>query len=350
MTSPTKNHPVIFIHGLWIHSTAWQPWRELFESRGYATSAPGWPGDSDTVAETRANPDAMNGLGIDDLVQHYADHIGTPKTKPLLVGHSFGGLVAQELLAAGHRRRSRGHRPGRHQGRQGPAPGAAPLSVPGAQQPRQPPPNRLPDPKQFSYAFGNTRERGRVRRPPRRLVDPRSGAADLSGGRRELRQELADEGRHPPGRTRTPAPHLRYRGPRGALEGHPGGLRALPGRTLRHRVPRVRRTGALAHHRLRLVAKSPRLRSAGWGRRASDPQFGPSWSGLRTCGRAHRRPAAPVAGSNPGTYEKALTARAMMRPKSASAIVDCTSIRYFARCVSGITSVGLKAVALVKPR
>lgn len=102
MTSTTKNHPVIFIHGLWIHSTAWQPWLELFESRGYTVSAPGWPGDSDTVAETRANPDAMNGLGIEDLVQHYADHIGTPETRPVLVGHSFGGLIVQELLAAGH--------------------------------------------------------------------------------------------------------------------------------------------------------------------------------------------------------------------------------------------------------
>lgn len=50
------------------------------------------------------------------------------------------------------------------------------------------------------------------------------------------------------------------------------------------------------------------------------------------------------------TYEKALTERATIRPKSASAMVDCTSIKYFARCVSGITSVGLNAVALVKPR
>ncbi|GAA4692397.1 alpha/beta hydrolase [Nocardioides conyzicola] len=102
MSQATKTNPVIFIHGLWIHSASWQPWQELFQSHGYATSAPGWPGDAETVAQTRAHPDAMNDIGIEQIVEHYADLIGTPETKPLLVGHSFGGLIAQELLAGGY--------------------------------------------------------------------------------------------------------------------------------------------------------------------------------------------------------------------------------------------------------
>jgi pimeloyl-ACP methyl ester carboxylesterase len=101
MTSPTKTHPVIFIHGLWIHSSAWQPWLQLFESCGYTVSAPGWPGDSPTVAETRANPDALNDMGIAEMVEHYANDIGKHEIKPIVVGHSFGGLIAQELLATG---------------------------------------------------------------------------------------------------------------------------------------------------------------------------------------------------------------------------------------------------------
>ncbi len=101
MTSTTKTNPVVFIHGLWIHSTAWQPWIEFFGNVGYSASAPGWPGDGATVAETRENPDALNDVGIERIVEHYAQLIGTPDVKPILVGHSFGGLIAQKLLASG---------------------------------------------------------------------------------------------------------------------------------------------------------------------------------------------------------------------------------------------------------
>jgi pimeloyl-ACP methyl ester carboxylesterase len=102
--SSGKTNPVIFIHGLWIHSSAWQPWLDLFSERGYTVSAPGWPGDSDTVAATRENADALNDVGIAQIVDHYAELIGTAKheVKPVIVGHSFGGLIAQELLAAGY--------------------------------------------------------------------------------------------------------------------------------------------------------------------------------------------------------------------------------------------------------
>ena len=90
---------VVFIHGLWIHSAAWKPWQDLFESKGYTTHAPGWPGDLDTVEATRANPDGLNNQGIAEICHHYADFIDGFDEKPVVVGHSFGGLIAQELLA-----------------------------------------------------------------------------------------------------------------------------------------------------------------------------------------------------------------------------------------------------------
>lgn len=94
----THRIPVLFIHGLWLHSTSWQPWIDLFRLRGYHPSAPGWPGDPDTVEEARHNPESIADHGIDDVVDHYATIIKGLETLPVLVGHSFGGMIAQKLL------------------------------------------------------------------------------------------------------------------------------------------------------------------------------------------------------------------------------------------------------------
>jgi len=96
MTTPSR--PVVFIHGLWLHASSWTPWTELFQAEGYAPLAPGWPGASDTVEETRSHPEQVAGKGIDDVVEHYVRVIGGLDTAPIVIGHSFGGLIAQRLL------------------------------------------------------------------------------------------------------------------------------------------------------------------------------------------------------------------------------------------------------------
>jgi pimeloyl-ACP methyl ester carboxylesterase len=93
-----KNNPVVFIHGLWLHASSWSPWVDLFEHAGYTATAPGWPGVRDTVAEARENPEDIADKGIDDVVEHYARIIKTLPSAPILVGHSFGGMIAEKLL------------------------------------------------------------------------------------------------------------------------------------------------------------------------------------------------------------------------------------------------------------
>ena len=93
--------PVVFVHGLWLHSSSWTPWAELFTARGFAAHAPGWPGDAATAAETRANPDAVADVSIAAVTDAYASFISGLPSKPVVIGHSFGGLIAQRLHASG---------------------------------------------------------------------------------------------------------------------------------------------------------------------------------------------------------------------------------------------------------
>ena len=93
--------PVLFVHGLWLHASSWEPWVELFGQAGYAAYAPGWPGDGATVAETRAHPERLDGVGVEQVTEHFRQIVRALDTSPVVVGHSFGGLIAQKLLGEG---------------------------------------------------------------------------------------------------------------------------------------------------------------------------------------------------------------------------------------------------------
>jgi non-heme chloroperoxidase len=92
---------IVFIHGLWIHASSWRSWMDFFKGHGYETLNPGWPGDSTTVAESRANPQAIANRGVTEVADSYARVIGSLSESPIVIGHSFGGLIAQVILGRG---------------------------------------------------------------------------------------------------------------------------------------------------------------------------------------------------------------------------------------------------------
>lgn len=89
---------VVFIHGLWVSHTAWEPWQDYFAAQGHQTFAPAWPGEHDTPEASRFNAADQAGFGIDELTAYFAQYLQQFDTPPVVIGHSFGGLIAQKLL------------------------------------------------------------------------------------------------------------------------------------------------------------------------------------------------------------------------------------------------------------
>ena len=92
---------VVFIHGLWLLPSSWDPWRQLFEEAGYATLAPSWPDDPETVAQARTNPAVFAKKKVGQVAAHVEEVIRKLTGKPTVIGHSFGGLLAQIIAGRG---------------------------------------------------------------------------------------------------------------------------------------------------------------------------------------------------------------------------------------------------------
>ena len=93
--------PVVFVHGLWLLPSSWAAWRDFFEEQGYTTLAPSWPDDPETVEEALAHPEVFAGKSVQGITDHVAAVIGRLERTPVLVGHSFGGLIVQKLAGLG---------------------------------------------------------------------------------------------------------------------------------------------------------------------------------------------------------------------------------------------------------
>ena len=97
----TERQPVVFIHGLWLLPSSWDRWAKVFEEAGYTTLTPGWPDDPETVGEANAKPEVLAHKTVGQVADHFDEIIGRLERKPALIGHSFGGLLAQILAGRG---------------------------------------------------------------------------------------------------------------------------------------------------------------------------------------------------------------------------------------------------------
>ncbi|HWH20911.1 MAG TPA: alpha/beta hydrolase [Solirubrobacterales bacterium] len=97
----TGKQPVVFVHGLWLLPSSWDRWATVFKRAGYVTLTPGWPDDPETVAEAKEHPEALAHKTIGQIADHFDEVIQGLDKKPAVIGHSFGGLLAQILAGRG---------------------------------------------------------------------------------------------------------------------------------------------------------------------------------------------------------------------------------------------------------
>jgi len=97
----TGLQPVVFVHGLWLLPSSWDRWATVFEAAGYTTLTPGWPDDPETVAEANAKPEVFANKTVGQVADHFEKIVRGLRKRPAIIGHSFGGLLAQILAGRG---------------------------------------------------------------------------------------------------------------------------------------------------------------------------------------------------------------------------------------------------------
>ena len=93
--------PVVFVHGFWLLANSWENWRTYFESKGYITLAPGWPNEPETTQEANQDPELLAHQRLKHVTDHYVAAIGQLQRKPVVIGHSFGGLISEQIADHG---------------------------------------------------------------------------------------------------------------------------------------------------------------------------------------------------------------------------------------------------------
>jgi pimeloyl-ACP methyl ester carboxylesterase len=101
MTTTDAPDTIVLIHGLWVTPRSWEEWKAHYEGKGYTVITPAYPGFEIEVEALRDNPDVIANLTVPETVDHLAGIIEALPKPPILMGHSFGGIMTQLLLARG---------------------------------------------------------------------------------------------------------------------------------------------------------------------------------------------------------------------------------------------------------
>jgi pimeloyl-ACP methyl ester carboxylesterase len=100
LMEPLKSKTFVFIHGMYLDSTSWKEWQNLFIERGFKTVVPAWPMRVRQVGTDKKSfsKRSLAEVSLRDLLEVYRSEIKKLDEKPILIGHSMGGLIAQVLL------------------------------------------------------------------------------------------------------------------------------------------------------------------------------------------------------------------------------------------------------------
>src|SRR5437868_3492062 len=97
----TAPDTIVLIHGLWMTALSWEHWAARYADRGFTVIARSWPGMDGDVEALRRDPSAIEHLGVGEVADYYAGIIRDLPRPPIIMGHSFGGLITQILLDRG---------------------------------------------------------------------------------------------------------------------------------------------------------------------------------------------------------------------------------------------------------
>jgi pimeloyl-ACP methyl ester carboxylesterase len=148
---------IVFVHGLWMTPLSWEHWADRFSAAGHQVLAPAWPGMEDRDVESlRADTSAYARVGVKEIADHYESIVRALDRPPIIMGHSFGGLVTQILLDRGHGAAGVAIDPAPPKGIYVIPPASLRVASAALRNPANVRRAVMLSPEQFRFAFGNT--------------------------------------------------------------------------------------------------------------------------------------------------------------------------------------------------